>query len=150
MCDDKRVAAHAAYTPRSVTLWTLTMYVVVNMGCSPCRVQPRAVSYCAPRVGSAAKQDAPVPPLLSRRGSDGRSHRPRPVPPPPQAAAVSADVVIMVVDAQQGWTRADSDIFTALWGEGPGTASCRVQGLAMLVANKCDLLPQAGEANFII
>ncbi|MEW5313204.1 MAG: hypothetical protein WDW38_004790 [Sanguina aurantia] len=64
-----------------------------------------------------------------------------------QAAAVSADVVIMVVDAQQGWTRADSDIFTALWGEGPGTASCRVQGLAMLVANKCDLLPQA-EARF--
>lgn len=63
----------------------------------------------------------------------------------PQAAAISADVVIMVIDAQQGWTREDSDIFTALWGDGPGTRGCKVQGLAMLVANKCDLLPQAGE-----
>lgn len=51
----------------------------------------------------------------------------------------------MVIDAQQGWTREDSDIFTALWGDGPGTRGCKVQGLAMLVANKCDLLPQAGE-----
>jgi hypothetical protein len=48
----------------------------------------------------------------------------------------------MVVDASQGWTEADGDIFKSLWGDGPGTRSCKVKGQALLVTNKSDL---AGE-----
>lgn len=56
------------------------------------------------------------------------------------AAAAAADVVIMVVDAEQGWTDADGDIFDSLWGkEGLGSRSCKVRGPALLVANKQDL-----------
>lgn len=56
------------------------------------------------------------------------------------AAAAAADVVIMVVDAEAGWTDADGDIFDSLWGkEGPGSRSCKVRGPALLVANKQDL-----------
>jgi tRNA modification GTPase len=60
------------------------------------------------------------------------------------AAAAAADVVIMVVDAEQGWTDADGDIFDSLWGkEGPGSRSCKVRGPALLVANKQDLAGKA-------
>jgi tRNA modification GTPase len=60
------------------------------------------------------------------------------------AAAAAADVVIMVVDAEQGWTDADGDIFNSLWGkEGPGSRSCKVRGPALLVANKQDLAGNA-------
>jgi len=63
------------------------------------------------------------------------------------AAAAAADVVIMVVDAAQGWTDADGDIFDSLWGkEGPGSRSCKVRGPALLVANKQDLAGRAGIA----
>lgn len=56
------------------------------------------------------------------------------------AAAAAADVVVMVVDAEQGWTDADGEIFDSLWGkEGPGSRSCKVRGPALLVANKQDL-----------
>lgn len=61
------------------------------------------------------------------------------------AAAAAADVVIMVVDAAQGWTDADGEIFDSLWGkEGPGSRSCKVRGPALLVANKQDLAGGAG------
>lgn len=61
------------------------------------------------------------------------------------AAAAAADVVIMVVDAQQGWTDADGEIFDSLWGkEGPGSRSCKVRGPALLVANKQDLAGKGG------
>lgn len=63
-----------------------------------------------------------------------------------QAAAAAADVVVMVVDGAEGWTDADSDIYKALWGAGPGTASCKVKGLALLVANKDDLRAGQGAA----
>ncbi|GLI68378.1 hypothetical protein VaNZ11_012702 [Volvox africanus] len=56
-----------------------------------------------------------------------------------QAAAVAADIVIMVVDGATGWTDTDNDIFRALWGDGPGSSTCKVKGLALLVANKDDL-----------
>ncbi|GIL54000.1 hypothetical protein Vafri_9551 [Volvox africanus] len=56
-----------------------------------------------------------------------------------QAAAVAADIVIMVVDGATGWTDTDTDIFRALWGDGPGSSTCKVKGLALLVANKDDL-----------
>ncbi|KAG2494350.1 hypothetical protein HYH03_007407 [Edaphochlamys debaryana] len=56
-----------------------------------------------------------------------------------QAAARAADVVIMVVDGAQGWTDADGEIFRSLWGDGPGSSGCQVQGLSLLVANKEDL-----------
>ncbi|KAI8468364.1 MAG: P-loop containing nucleoside triphosphate hydrolase protein [Monoraphidium minutum] len=59
-----------------------------------------------------------------------------------QAAASNADIVLMVIDAAAGWSEADQAIFAALWGKGPGTRSCRVKGMALLVANKADL---AGE-----
>lgn len=39
----------------------------------------------------------------------------------------------------QGWTDADANIFRALWGDGPGSATCQVKGAALLVANKTDL-----------
>ena len=55
---------------------------------------------------------------------------------PLQAAA---DLVLMVMDASVGWTQADGSIFDSLWGQGPGTRSCRVRGQALLVANKSDL-----------
>lgn len=56
------------------------------------------------------------------------------------AAAAAADVVVMVVDAEQGWTDGDGEIFDSLWGkEGPGSRSCKVRGPALLVANKQDL-----------
>lgn len=42
---------------------------------------------------------------------------------------------------QAGWTPEDADIFTSLWGKGPGTRSCAVKGLSLLVANKHDLIP---------
>jgi hypothetical protein len=42
---------------------------------------------------------------------------------------------------QAGWTEEDAEIFKALWGEGPGTESCVVKGLSLLVANKSDLMP---------
>ncbi|KAJ9521765.1 hypothetical protein QJQ45_015315 [Haematococcus lacustris] len=64
-----------------------------------------------------------------------------------QAAAAAADIVLMVVDAQAscssaaGWTVADGEIFQALWGQGPGTAGCSVQGQALLLVNKTDLAP---------
>ncbi len=45
-----------------------------------------------------------------------------------QAAAAAADVVVMVVDGAEGWTDADADIYKALWGDGPGTAACKVGG----------------------
>lgn len=38
-----------------------------------------------------------------------------------------------------GWTEEDGEIFRALWGDGPGTESCVVKGLSILVANKSDL-----------
>ncbi len=50
-----------------------------------------------------------------------------------------ADVVVMVVDASAGWTQEDGEIFNALWGNGPGSSTCRVKGLGLLVANKADL-----------
>ncbi|KAG1678814.1 hypothetical protein FOA52_012854 [Chlamydomonas sp. UWO 241] len=56
-----------------------------------------------------------------------------------RGAAAAADIVIMVIDGQAGWTPADAEIFTALWGDGPGTRSCAVKGLSLLVANKHDL-----------
>lgn len=59
-----------------------------------------------------------------------------------EAAAIAADIVIMVADAQSGWTEEDSRIFTALWGDGLGSSKCKVKGVALLVANKVDL--QAG------
>ncbi len=40
---------------------------------------------------------------------------------------------------QEGWTEEDNAIFKSLWGRGPGTASCLVKGLSLLVANKNDL-----------
>mgnify|MGYP001810187423 CR=1 FL=1 len=53
------------------------------------------------------------------------------------AAAAAADVVVMVVDAEQGWTDGDGEIFDSLWGkEGPGSRSCKVRGHALLVENK--------------
>ena len=42
---------------------------------------------------------------------------------------------------QAGWTPEDAEIFTSLWGNGPGTRSCAVKGLSLLVANKHDLVP---------
>ncbi|KAG2447372.1 hypothetical protein HYH02_007700 [Chlamydomonas schloesseri] len=60
-----------------------------------------------------------------------------------QAAAAAADVVIMVVDGAEGWTDADAEIYRSLWGDGPGSATCRVRGPALLVANKDDLRAQA-------
>ena len=54
----------------------------------------------------------------------------------------AADLVLMVIDASEGWTEADGMIFSSLWGQGPGSRSCKVRGQAMLVANKSDL---AGE-----
>ncbi len=60
------------------------------------------------------------------------------------AAAAAADVVIMVVDAERGWTDSDGEIFHSLWGkEGPGSRSCKVRGPALLVANKQDLAGKA-------
>ncbi|GBF90356.1 tRNA modification GTPase-like protein, partial [Raphidocelis subcapitata] len=56
-----------------------------------------------------------------------------------QAAAAGADIVVMVVDAASGWTEADGEIFSGLWGKGPGTRGCKVKGAALLVANKADL-----------
>ncbi|KIZ05706.1 tRNA modification GTPase mnmE [Monoraphidium neglectum] len=56
-----------------------------------------------------------------------------------QAAASNADIVLMVVDASAGWTEADQVIYSDLWGKGPGTRSCRVKGMSLLVANKADL-----------
>ncbi|GLC38814.1 hypothetical protein PLESTB_000713000 [Pleodorina starrii] len=64
-----------------------------------------------------------------------------------QAAAAAADIVVMVVDGAVGWTDADSDIYRALWGDGPGSASCKVKGLSLLVANKDDLRGSAGAQN---
>jgi hypothetical protein len=40
---------------------------------------------------------------------------------------------------QAGWTDADGEIFKALWGDGPGTSTCAVRGLSLLVVNKTDL-----------
>jgi len=58
-----------------------------------------------------------------------------------RAAALAADIVLMVVDAQEGWTADDSTIFRALWGDGPGSRTCAVRGLSLLVVNKTDLVP---------
>lgn len=44
-----------------------------------------------------------------------------------------------MVDASAGWTEADQVIYSDLWGKGPGTRSCRVKGMSLLVANKADL-----------
>eukprot|EP00798_Chlamydomonas_sp_ICE-L_P001846 gene1846-33265_t len=54
-------------------------------------------------------------------------------------AATGADIVFMVIDAKEGWTSKDQEIFSAMWGAGPTSSSCSVKGLAMLVANKTDL-----------
>lgn len=40
---------------------------------------------------------------------------------------------------QAGWTADDGAIFTALWGDGPGSRACAVRGQSLLVANKTDL-----------
>jgi tRNA U34 5-carboxymethylaminomethyl modifying GTPase MnmE/TrmE len=61
-----------------------------------------------------------------------------------EAAAANADIVVMVVDAAAGWTEADGEIFSGLWGKGPGTRGCKVKGAALLVANKADLAGGAG------
>jgi hypothetical protein len=45
---------------------------------------------------------------------------------------------------QAGWTDGDGEIFSALWGAGPGSASCAVRGRgALLVVNKTDLLQRS-------
>jgi len=63
-----------------------------------------------------------------------------------QLAAAAADIVLMVVDAAEGWTEADGEIFKALWGKGPGARDCKVKGMALMVANKADL---AGEGRSV-
>jgi hypothetical protein len=45
---------------------------------------------------------------------------------------------------QAGWTAEDGEIFAALWGSGPLSASCKVRGQALLVANKADLTGAGG------
>ncbi|KAK9814788.1 hypothetical protein WJX72_011484 [[Myrmecia] bisecta] len=60
-----------------------------------------------------------------------------------RAAAQAADIVIWVIDSQAGWTGEDDLLFHALWGEGPGSATCRLQAPALLACNKCDLVQHA-------
>ena len=57
-----------------------------------------------------------------------------------QAAAATADIVVMVIDAKEGWTAEDGTIFKSLWGDGAGSSTCAVKGLSLLVANKHDLV----------
>lgn len=53
-------------------------------------------------------------------------------------AARGADVVVMVADAEKGWTPGDGEIFDALWGAGGRERV--VRGEAILVWNKADLV----------
>lgn len=62
-----------------------------------------------------------------------------------QAAAATADIVVMVIDANAGWTDEDGVIFKSLWGDGAGSSSCAVKGLSLLVANKHDLVANSVE-----
>lgn len=66
-----------------------------------------------------------------------------------QAAAATADIVVMVIDAQEGWTAEDGRIFKSLWGDGVGSLTCAVKGLSLLVANKHDLVTDKQEAEHI-
>ncbi|GAX77543.1 hypothetical protein CEUSTIGMA_g4987.t1 [Chlamydomonas eustigma] len=67
-----------------------------------------------------------------------------------QAAAAQADIVVMVIDAQVGWTQEDTDIFHSLWGNGANTKGCSVKGLSLLVANKQDLVKTEEEKSQVI
>lgn len=70
-----------------------------------------------------------------------------------RAAAQQADIVIMVADAQQGWTPGDHGIFESVWGgeqapgeqsdgdsdDGSGARGSGARAPALLVLNKADL-----------
>jgi tRNA modification GTPase len=70
-----------------------------------------------------------------------------------RAAAQQADIVIMVADAQQGWTPGDREIFESVWGgeqapgeqsagdsdDGSGARGGGARPPALLVLNKADL-----------
>ena len=49
------------------------------------------------------------------------------------ATARGADVVIMVMDVDEGWTESDGTVFCGLWGNG-----IKMPSPAILVANKAD------------
>ena len=57
------------------------------------------------------------------------------------AAARQADMVVMVVDAQAGWTPADAGIFSSIWGTAVSSSSggSRLGPPSLLVLNKSDL-----------
>ncbi|CAD7698367.1 unnamed protein product [Ostreobium quekettii] len=53
--------------------------------------------------------------------------------------ALAADIVLMVIDAAEGWMPGDAEVFHQLWGKPPSrTSSANVKGPAILVANKMD------------
>ncbi|KAK9844355.1 hypothetical protein WJX74_001232 [Apatococcus lobatus] len=72
-----------------------------------------------------------------------------------RAAALAADIVVMVIDAQEGWTPADNSIFQQLWhpepiripGRHAAPPPPRVSGTAVLVCNKTDLLSSTPAAS---
>lgn len=56
-----------------------------------------------------------------------------------QAAALQADVAILVLDAQAGWTSDDQTIFDHLWGRAVAGSSPAITAPSILVWNKVDL-----------
>lgn len=51
---------------------------------------------------------------------------------------------------QAGWTAEDAEIFSALWGAGPLSSSCKVKGQALLVANKSDLAAGSSDSSSLL
>jgi len=62
-----------------------------------------------------------------------------------RAAALAADIVVMVVDAELGWTQEDQQLFESLWGDYAvdGVRQPRVAAPSVLVRNKMDLIDGA-------
>lgn len=69
-----------------------------------------------------------------------KSFKPANCNPPPKPANIEPGHRPHLNALQAGWTASDAEIFSALWGDGPGTRSCAVKGLSLLVANKHDLV----------
>ncbi|KAL0039327.1 hypothetical protein WJX79_003589 [Trebouxia sp. C0005] len=66
-----------------------------------------------------------------------------------RAAAMSADIAVMVLDAQVGWTPDDQVIFDHLWGRAVPGNKPAIAAPLILVWNKVDLVaPAASELQF--